>query len=79
MVFGIFFKHEEQDHHSLTESLNLQSEFLIQYLADRMDTDDEDVPRPDASTEYVVRSIIRKKLVFKTRPKPIIANVPKKI
>ena len=44
-----------------------------------MDTDDEDVPRPDASTEYVVRSIIRKKLVFKTRPKPIIANVPKKI
>lgn len=46
---------------------------------DRMDTDDEDIPRPGATTEYVVKSIIRKKLVFKTRPKPIIANVPKKI
>ena len=31
------------------------------------------------STVYHVQSIIRKKLLFKTRPKPIIANVPKKI
>ena len=30
-------------------------------------------------TEYHVQAVIRKKLVFKTRPKPIIANVPKKI
>ena len=45
-----------------------------------MDVDDDDRQRPDASTtEYVVRSIIRKKLIFKTRPKPIIANVPKKL
>lgn len=27
-------------------------------------------------TEYTVRAIVRKKLVFKTRPKPIIANLP---
>ena len=27
-------------------------------------------------TEYTVAAIVRKKLVFKTRPKPIIANVP---
>merc|ERR1711974_250470 len=46
---------------------------------DQMDVDDDIIPRPDERTEYVVRSIIRKKLVFKTRPKPIIANVPKKI
>ena len=30
-------------------------------------------------TVYNVRAIIRKKLLFKSRPKPIIANVPKKI
>merc|ERR1719277_2082779 len=28
-------------------------------------------------TEYHVNAVIRKKLLFKTRPKPIIANVPK--
>lgn len=27
-------------------------------------------------TEYVVRAIVKKKLIFKARPKPIIANVP---
>lgn len=30
-------------------------------------------------TEYHVDTIIRSKLIFKARPKPIIANVPKKI
>lgn len=27
-------------------------------------------------TEYTVRAIVRRKLMFKTRPKPIIANLP---
>lgn len=27
-------------------------------------------------TEYTVRAIVKKKLIFKARPKPIIANVP---
>ncbi|XP_071959355.1 chromosome transmission fidelity protein 8 homolog [Antedon mediterranea] len=30
-------------------------------------------------THYVVNAIIKRKLVFKTRPKPIITNVPKKV
>ena len=30
-------------------------------------------------TEYQVQTIIRNKLIFKARPKPIIANVPKKM
>ncbi|XP_052232924.1 chromosome transmission fidelity protein 8 homolog isoform X2 [Dreissena polymorpha] len=30
-------------------------------------------------TSYTIRAVIRKKLLFKTRPKPIIANVPKKV
>lgn len=28
-------------------------------------------------TEYIIKAIVRKKLVFKNRPKPIITNVPK--
>ncbi len=35
------------------------------------DTEDE--------ARYRVKAIIRKKVVFKTRPKPIIAQVPKKV
>jgi chromosome transmission fidelity protein 8 len=30
-------------------------------------------------TEYTVQAIIKKKILFKSRPKPIIANVPKKL
>ena len=30
-------------------------------------------------THHTVQAIVRKKIVFKTRPKPIIANVPKKV
>ena len=32
-----------------------------------------------STTEYHVDTIIRHKLIFKARPKPIIANVPKKV
>ncbi len=39
-----------------------------------METDQSEM-----QTEYRVHAVIQKKLVFKTRPKPIIANVPKKI
>lgn len=31
------------------------------------------------TTEYKVRAIVKKRLIFKTRPKPIIANVAKKV
>lgn len=31
------------------------------------------------STRYLVRALIKKKIIFKTRPKPIITNVPKKV
>ena len=33
----------------------------------------------ERSVEYVVKAVIKKKLVFTDRPKPIIANVPKAI
>lgn len=28
-------------------------------------------------TEYIVKALVKHKLLFRTRPKPIIANVPK--
>ncbi|NP_001090610.1 chromosome transmission fidelity factor 8 L homeolog [Xenopus laevis] len=33
----------------------------------------------EASTRYQVTALIKKKIIFKTRPKPIITNVPKKV
>ncbi|KAG5273640.1 hypothetical protein AALO_G00153800 [Alosa alosa] len=33
----------------------------------------------DRPTTYTVTALIKKKLIFKTRPKPIITNVPKKV
>ena len=41
---------------------------------DSMDTDTE-IDKVD----YRVKAIVKNKLIFKARPKPIIANVPKKI
>lgn len=35
--------------------------------------------KSQTTTEYRVRAIVRKKLIFKTRPKPIIANVAKSV
>ncbi|XP_060933147.1 chromosome transmission fidelity protein 8 homolog [Limanda limanda] len=32
-----------------------------------------------ASKSYYVTAVIKRKLIFKTRPKPIITNVPKKV
>lgn len=31
----------------------------------------------EKKTEYIVTAIVKKKLIFKSRPKPIITNVPK--
>ncbi|XP_067905952.1 chromosome transmission fidelity protein 8 homolog [Heterodontus francisci] len=31
------------------------------------------------SCHYLVTALIKKKIIFKTRPKPIITNVPKKL
>ncbi|KAJ1529885.1 hypothetical protein ONE63_006617 [Megalurothrips usitatus] len=33
----------------------------------------------DSQTEYQIRAIVRKKLLFKVRPKPIISNVLKSV
>lgn len=43
--------------------------------SEAMETEQQD---PSATT-YSVTALIKKKLIFKTRPKPIITNVPKKV
>ena len=51
-------------------------------LDSAMETDSLELDTAETDSEkvdYVVKAIIKKKLIFKTRPKPIIANVPKKI
>ncbi|XP_062276559.1 chromosome transmission fidelity protein 8 homolog [Scomber scombrus] len=40
-----------------------------------METDQQE----STSTSYSVTALIKRKLIFKTRPKPIITNVPKKV
>ncbi|XP_053175178.1 chromosome transmission fidelity protein 8 homolog [Scomber japonicus] len=40
-----------------------------------METDQQE----STSTSYSVSALIKRKLIFKTRPKPIITNVPKKV
>ena len=44
-----------------------------------METDFVDNTDSESDITYFVKAIIRRKLFFKTRPKPIIANVPKKL
>ncbi|NXP48610.1 CTF8 protein, partial [Heliornis fulica] len=42
----------------------------------------QEAREPDATgphTHYTVTALIKTKLLFKTRPKPIITNVPKKV
>ncbi|XP_072278683.1 chromosome transmission fidelity protein 8 homolog [Pyxicephalus adspersus] len=39
---------------------------------------EEDEPAA-VETSYTVTALIKKKIIFKTRPKPIITNVPKKV
>lgn len=45
----------------------------------RLDTTVAIENKTNITTEYQVCAIVKKKLVFKTRPKPIIANVAKKV
>nr|CAD7591385.1 unnamed protein product [Timema genevievae] len=37
----------------------------------------EDTFSQPGQSEYIVKAIVKKKLLFKTRPKPIIANIPR--
>merc|ERR1711951_107652 len=63
-------------HHILYGKIvNLDNPMVVMHKTSHTESED----MGDSTTSYLVQSIIRKKLLFKTRPKPIIANVPKKL
>ncbi|XP_076247259.1 chromosome transmission fidelity protein 8 homolog [Calliopsis andreniformis] len=46
-------------------------------LQKKENSTDKTVDESDIKTEYIVKAIVKKKLIFRSRPKPIITNVPK--
>ncbi|XP_077566660.1 chromosome transmission fidelity protein 8 homolog [Stigmatopora nigra] len=65
--FAVLAKHPAQTQGIMGNSKNQDSSLAA------MATEQE------RSTSYSVSALIRKKIIFKTRPKPIITNVPKKV
>ena len=47
----------------------------IYTLSDEADMDIDE----GTSTSYTISAVIKRKIIFKARPKPIIANVPKQL
>lgn len=43
------------------------------------DKTESETEKDTIKTEYNVKAVVRKKLLFKSRPKPIVTNVPKVI
>ena len=57
------------------ERVERGGEMKVKEGEELMDLDEE----METKVEYRVRAIIKKKIIFKNRPKPIIANLPKPV
>lgn len=61
------------------ETINEEIDLDTTMNRTRLDTTVAIENKTQFTTEYTVCAIVKKKLIFKTRPKPIIANVAKKV
>nr|XP_046250339.1 chromosome transmission fidelity protein 8 homolog [Scatophagus argus] len=71
--FAVLTKHSGHSQDSLTIHDKADNGDDVTQVA--METNEQG----PASTSYSVSALIKRKLIFKTRPKPIITNVPKKV
>ncbi|XP_078038402.1 chromosome transmission fidelity protein 8 homolog [Augochlora pura] len=55
----------------------LQKPFAV--LCKEPNGTDIETDESEVKTEYIVKAIVKKKIIFRTRPKPIVTNVPKRI
>ncbi|CAK9816797.1 Chromosome transmission fidelity protein 8 homolog [Anthophora plagiata] len=66
-IIGIYVLHGKE--------VTLPKPFAV--LLRNNDRKDDTTDTSEVKTEYVVKAVVKKKLIFRTRPKLIITNVPK--
>uniref|UniRef100_A0A8C2VB67 Chromosome transmission fidelity protein 8 homolog n=1 Tax=Chinchilla lanigera TaxID=34839 RepID=A0A8C2VB67_CHILA len=61
------------------EIIHLEKSFVVLVKHTPREQDCDELGHQTGTTRYLVTALIKHKILFKTRPKPIITNVPKKV